>query len=91
MLTSYTSLLSAIVALAAVVGLVVLAGRVARSTGLNRSRTGQRLALRESMAIDRTRSLRIVSCDGRELLLLLGGDSDVMLGWLPSPENPHDL
>lgn len=86
---SYTSLLTALVALAAVVGLVVLAGRLARATGLARARPGQRLALRETMAIDRTRSLRIVSCDGRELLLLVGGGSDVLLGWLPAQEQPR--
>ena len=83
---SYTSLLSAFAALAAVVGLVLLAGRIARSSGLARARTGQRLALGESIVLDRTRSLRIVRCDGRELLVLIGGDSDVMLGWLPPVE-----
>ena len=82
----YTTLFSALVALATVVGLVLLAGRVARSVGLARGRTGQRLALHDSIAIDRTRSLRIVSCDGRELLILIGGGSDVMLGWLPPAE-----
>ena len=34
--------------------------------------------------IDRTRSLRIVSCDDRELLILLGGGTDVVVGWLPT-------
>ena len=86
---SYTSLLTAFIALAAVIGLVVLAGRVARATGLAKARTGQRLAVRETMAIDRTRSLRIVSCDGQELLLLVGGGSDVLLGWLPGQELPR--
>lgn len=83
---SPTSIITAIIALAAVVGLVVLAGRVARSTGLARARTGQRLAIREVLPLDRTRSLRIVSCDGRELLVLVGGGSDTLLGWLPGPE-----
>ena len=39
--------------------------------------------LRESLAVDRSRSLRIVSCDGRELLLLVGGGKDLVIGWLP--------
>lgn len=82
----YTQILTAIFALAAVVGLVVLVGRFARSTGLARSRAGQRLALGDAIALDRTRSLRIVVCDGRELLLLVGGGSDVSLGWLPASE-----
>lgn len=86
---SYTSLITALIALAAVIGLVVLAGRLARATGLAKSKVGQRLALRETIQIDRARSLRIVSCDGREVLLLVGGGSDVVLGWLPSSELPR--
>ena len=85
----YTNLLTALIALVAVVGLVVLAGRVARACGLARARTGHRLAICETMALDRTRSLRIVRCDGRELLLLVGGGSDVLLGWLPGQELPR--
>ena len=85
----YTSILTALFALAAVVGLVVLFGRFVRSTAVLRSRTGRRLAVTESLALDRTRSLRIVSCDGRELLLLVGGGSDVMIGWLPGLELPR--
>ena len=83
---SYTSLATAFISLAAVIGLVVLAGRMARATGLVKSRQGQRLALRETLQIDRSRSLRIVSCDGREVLLLVGGGSDAVLGWLPTSE-----
>lgn len=86
---SYTSLITAFVALAAVIGLVVLAGRLARATGLAKSKNGARLVLGESMQIDRGRSLRIVSCDGREMLLLVGGGSDVLLGWLPMSELPR--
>lgn len=83
---SYTSLATAFISLAAVISLVVLAGRMARATGLVKLRQGQRLALRETLQIDRSRSLRIVSCDGREILLLIGGGSDVVLGWLPTSE-----
>lgn len=83
---SYTSLATAFISLAVVIGLVLLAGRMARATGLVKSRQGQRLALRETLQIDRSRSLRIVSCDGREVLLLIGGGSDVVLGWLPASE-----
>ena len=84
----YTTLLTAFVALGAVIGLVLLAGRVARTTGLVRAQSGKRLAVRETIAIDRTRSIRIVVCDGRELLLLVGGGSDVLLGWLSDQELP---
>lgn len=85
----YTSLLTALIALGAVIGLVLLAGRVARATGFARARAGKRLAICETMAIDRTRSLRIVRCDGRELLLLVGGGSDVMLAWPPGQDLPQ--
>ncbi|HYZ64882.1 MAG TPA: hypothetical protein VE650_20715, partial [Acetobacteraceae bacterium] len=67
---SATTLLTALAALAGVVGLVLLAGRAARATGFARLGASQRLVLRDSLALDRTRSLRIVSCDGRDLLLL---------------------
>lgn len=85
----YTNILTAFVALAAVIGLVVLVGRLARSTGLARAQSGRRLVVGEAMPLDRTRSLRIVSCDGREVLLLVGGGNDVCLGWLPGAELPR--
>jgi hypothetical protein len=78
-----TTILTAVAALAAVLGLVLLAGRAARATGFARFAAGQRLAMRETLALDRSRSLRIVSCDGRELLLLVGGSTDLVIGWLP--------
>ena len=84
---SLTTILTSLAALAAVLGLVLLAGRVARTTSFARLRPNQRLAVRESVPIDRTRSLRIVSCDGRELLLLVGGGTDLVIGWLPAAES----
>jgi len=79
-----TTLLTAVAALAAVVGLVLLAGRAARATGFARLAASRRLVLRDSLAVDRSRSLRIVSCDGRDLLLLVGGGADIVVGWLPA-------
>jgi hypothetical protein len=80
------SIVTAVAALAAVVGLVLLAGRAARATGFARLASSSRLVLRDSVALDRARSLRIVSCDGRDLLLLVGGSADVVVGWLPGAE-----
>ena len=77
------TLVSAIAALGAVLALVLLAGRVAR---LTRSPAGRRLALLETLALDRSRRLSIVRCDGRELLLMTGGGSDTVVGWLPATE-----
>ncbi len=70
-------------ALAAVLGMVVLAGRGARVLRLARPAAGGRLVLGEALALDRTRRLQLVSCDGRELLLLIGGSSEQVVGWLP--------
>lgn len=70
-------------ALAAVLGMVVLAGRGARMLRLAQPATGRRLVLGEVLALDRTRRLQLVSCDGRELLLLVGSGSEQVVSWLP--------
>ena len=71
-------------ALGAVLGLIVLAGRGARMLRLARPAAGRRLAVREALPLDRTRRLLLVSCDGREVLLLTGGGADQVVGWLPA-------
>lgn len=81
---SLTTIVTSALALAAVLGMVLLAGRALRGVGLAGFRPSSRLALRETIAIDRSRSLRIVACDERELLLLVGGSTDLVIGWLPS-------
>ena len=70
-------------ALAAVLGIIVLAGRGARMLRLARPAAGRRLVLGEALALDRTRRLQLVSCDGRELLLLIGSSSEQVVSWLP--------
>jgi len=80
------SIVTAVAALAGVIGLVLLAGRAARATGFARLASSQRLVLRDSLVLDRARSLRIVRCDGRDLLLLVGGGTDLVVGWLPETE-----
>ena len=70
-------------ALAAVLGAIVLAGRGARMLRLAQPAAGRRLVLGEVLALDRTRRLQLVSCDGRELLLLIGSSSEQVVGWLP--------
>ncbi len=70
-------------ALGAVVGLIVLAGRGARMLRLARPSAGRRIVLREALALDRTRRLHLVACDGRELLLLTGGQTEQVVAWLP--------
>ena len=75
--------LTALGALSVVLGLVWLGARGVRATGLARPGAGRRLLLREALALDRTRRLHLVACDGRDLLLLTGGGADVVVAWLP--------
>jgi len=82
---------TAAVALGAVLGIIVLAGRGARRLRLTRPNTGRRLVLLEALALDRTRQLRLVACDGREVLLLTGGASDLVVAWLPSPPGSEPI
>lgn len=70
-------------ALGAVLGMVVLAGRGARMMRLGQPAAGRRLMLGETLVLDRTRRLQLVSCDGRECLLLIGSGSEQVIGWLP--------
>ncbi|MGI4941300.1 MAG: hypothetical protein ACRYHQ_12210 [Janthinobacterium lividum] len=78
--------LTAFGALAVVLGLVWLGARGVRAAGLARPGGGRRLQLREALALDRTRRLHLVACDGRDLLLLTGGGADVVVAWLPARE-----
>ncbi|HTW71530.1 MAG TPA: flagellar biosynthetic protein FliO [Acetobacteraceae bacterium] len=81
------SLLTAVVALAAVLALVWVGARVARLGGLApRPPAGARLlSLRDSLALDARRRLLIVRCGARDVLLLLGGTQDIVVGWLDPP------
>lgn len=86
-----TALLPALATLAAVVALILLAGRAARLTGFARSAAlrgyagrPQRLLLQDSLAIDRARRVHLLRCDGRDILLLTGGTTDVVIGWVPA-------
>ena len=77
-------LLTAVGALGLVIGMVWLLARMARAAGLARQPGARRLQLREALALDRNRSLHLVTCDGREVLVLTGGSADVVVGWLPA-------
>lgn len=51
---------------------------------------GRRIEVREVVAIDARRRILIARCDGREVVVLIGGPSDVLLGWLPAGERPQE-
>ena len=87
MVISITSILTAFAALAAVLGLIWLASRAARFGGFaQRPATGRRLVVQDVIALDARRRLHLVTCDGRDVLLLTGGAQDVVVGWLDHHE-----
>jgi flagellar protein FliO/FliZ len=80
-----TGILTAVAALAAVIGLVIILGRFARAGGIA-PRTGRDLAVREVIALDSRRRLHLIRCNGQDVLLMTGGAHDVVVGWMPRPE-----
>ncbi len=81
------SALRFIAAFALVVGLIALLSYVAkRWRGIPTKRGGgRRLQLVEAMGIDAKRRLVIVRADDKEHVLLLGGETDLLLDTLPVP------
>lgn len=72
-------------ALLAVVAMIMLVRYAGRLLPLaRRDRASALLRLEASLPIDQKRRLCLVSCQDHKLLLLVGGASDVMLGWLPA-------
>ena len=88
MIPNVTSILTGIAALAAVLALVLLAGRVARLGGWapRAGAAARRLRIEESLALDSRRRVQLLSCDGRLLLLMTGGSADLVIGWVPAPD-----
>ena len=77
------TLLSALAALGVVLGLIWLATRAARWSGLAARPAGaRRLAVVDALALDMRRRLTLVRCDGQCVLLLTGGAQDIVLGWI---------
>jgi flagellar protein FliO/FliZ len=62
----------ALVAVLGMIGLVAIAARkLGLQNGIAPTRQGKRLAIVETMALDQRRRAAIISCDGREHLLIL--------------------
>jgi flagellar protein FliO/FliZ len=81
-----SSLPLAIGALAATIGAIFLVAAIARRSGLAAAaRPGRRLAIVETVALDPRRRLVLARCDGGEALLLVGGESDQVVGWVTPP------
>lgn len=79
-----TTWLLALAALLGVLALIVLLARLARATGLAPAAGARRLVLADSLPLDSRRRVVLLRCDGREVLLLVGGAQDLVLGW-PHP------
>lgn len=85
----FASFLRAVFALAVTLGLIGLAAVALRRFGpevmarFAPNRAERRLAVVESLVLDPTRRLVLVSCDGEEKLLLLG--EGLMLNTPPAP------
>ena len=78
-----TTFLTSAAALAAVLGLVLLAARFLRRSGLAVAGSrARRMATEDTLVLDGRRRLHLVRCDGRRILLLTGGATDVVVGWL---------
>ena len=88
-------ILTTLAALAAVIVMILLVRYGSRLVGLMPSRAAPHgvLSLEASLALDPKRRLSLIDCDGHRMLLLTGGPSDVLLGWLPAaaatPADPH--
>jgi len=74
-----------IAALAVVLGTILIVSKAVRSTGLLKRvarQTGEpKIMIRESIALDRSRNLHLVSWGGREVMLLTGNNGDLVVGW----------
>ncbi len=87
MVISFASILTAVAALGAVLGLIWLAGRAARLSGMaQRPANGRLLSVQDVIALDTRRRLHLVKCGERRVLLLTGGTQDVVVGWLDRDE-----
>jgi flagellar protein FliO/FliZ len=87
----FTALLKAVFALALTLGLIGLGAVALRRFGpdalarLAQPKRLRRLAVSESLVLDPTRRLVLVSCDGQEMLLLLG-EGRVLAEGLPAKD-----
>jgi flagellar protein FliO/FliZ len=86
-------LLTASGALLVVLALIAGGARLLSARGWSgRSRSGTRLAVHESLALDPKRRLHLVQCGNRQVVLMTGGAQDVVVGWIePSPIEPSGI
>jgi flagellar biogenesis protein FliO len=89
MIDSLTGIATAIVALAGILGLILLIGRALRFTSfVARGPSGRSLVIKDSIALDARRRLHLVQHGDRMVLLLTGGETDLVVGWVEGPSSP---
>jgi flagellar protein FliO/FliZ len=89
MIPGLGSVFTAVAALAAVLLLVWVGARLTRLGGFAPRASGARLlSVRDSLVLDARRRLVLVRCDTRDVVLLLGGTQDVVVGWLEQSAKP---
>ena len=69
--------------------MILLIGRVLRHTSFGRPRSAARLLIvKDTIALDARRRLHLVQHGDRAVLLLTGGETDLVVGWLDGPAPP---
>jgi flagellar protein FliO/FliZ len=77
------SVLSVIGALIGVLALAAAACRLWQTRIWQmKARPGRLLVLQESIALDPRRRIHLVGCGQRQVLLLTGGEQDLVIGWM---------
>jgi flagellar protein FliO/FliZ len=89
MADSLSMLLTSAAALAGIVGLILLLGRALRYTSLvRRTTSGRELVVKDTVVLDARRRLHLIQHGDRSVLLLTGGETDLVVGWLDGPPSP---
>jgi flagellar protein FliO/FliZ len=86
---SFGTLLTAAAALAGIVGMILLIGRALRHTNFGRPQSSARLLIvKDTISLDARRRLHLIQHGERAVLLLTGGETDIVVGWLDEPKSP---
>ena len=81
-LSTLLSALTPLGALAAIVAAILLLGRGFRASHWARpGPSGRLLVVKDSVALDTRRRLHLVQLGGRSVVLLTGGERDLVVGW----------
>ena len=89
MADSLSMLLTSAAALAGIVGVILLIGRALRYTSVGTPKSsGRLLIVKDTIALDARRRLHLVQHGDRAVLLLTGGETDLVVGWLDGPRSP---